>query len=196
VSSQNSFAVNDIHKINSTSLSSQSNAVANDHLKGRRLSFIENRSGTANNHQEVGLKRDFENDQDDDGVQNLLKEIEQGLDQVCHKKDNESTLRGESGSCPQLTASLTATCAAATSTANNCPHSVPASNNVNEEKKIGSSSLIHPNKCKVNPSLIQPLGTKSDNAINSERHPNAIFTSRDTAKNEMELLRWSSNCGE
>jgi len=48
--------------------------------------------------------------------------------------DIHNILMGESGSCPQLTASLTATCAAATSTANNCPHSVPASNNVDEEK--------------------------------------------------------------
>eukprot|EP00985_Skeletonema_marinoi_P002553 scaffold1057_cov203-Skeletonema_marinoi.AAC.1 len=251
LSSQNSYAINNTH--NSQSLSAQSSFETNtnnrnEHLKGRRLTFPDNKSGhntsnindndggkrvkrhhslpfgersgsgpskmiggrilhhddtaisAADSGGEFGLKPDFGNDNpgdvddDDDGVENLLKEIEQGLDQVWSTKGVESTRGEESRSCPQLTAASTTTAAAA-ATVNNHFRPVSASNNVGrEEKKVGSSSS----------SSIQPFGIKNANAANTQRQSitTTVSTSRDTTKSGkprdttksgMELLSRNNN---
>eukprot|EP00984_Skeletonema_dohrnii_P001827 scaffold604_cov111-Skeletonema_dohrnii-CCMP3373.AAC.8 len=240
LSSQNSYA---IHNNKSQSLSAQSSFTANtahrnEQLKGRRLTFPDNKIGASNNNDndggkrvkrhhslplgerssgpskmiggrllhhedttisvaaaagsgggEFGLNPDFGNGNpddhdDDDGVENLLKEIEQGLDQVCSGTKGVECTRGEkSGSCPQLTTATSTTITAAAATANNHPHPVSASNNVSrEEKKVGSSSS----------SSIQPFGIKNANAANTQRQ-STISTSCDTAKNGMELLSRNNN---
>ncbi len=197
LSSQTSFALHDIIHNNGHNnlLSTQSNE--NEHLKGRRLTFMDNKRsrdgcGTAANNQ---MNIDQDDDDDDDRVENLFKEIEQGLDQVCSstKKDggdeSAATRGGSSGSCSQFTAmSTTKSAIAATSTTSNNPHSVSCTDNIGKEKKIGSSSSSSTFK--------QPFGIKKANAINAQRHSTANSTShRDTAKSGMELLS-RNNCSK
>ena len=155
-------------------------------LGGRRDTTIDNSDG------EFGLlnNQDFgKDDDDDDGVENLLKEIEQGLDQVCSsyktKKGAAAVIMGGefSGSCPK-SATTTATAAAA-STNNNIAHPSIALNG--NEKKIGTSSLYS----------IQPFGIKNANAVNAQPHHHSVTistTQRDAAnKPGMQLFSRNSS---
>ncbi|KAL7430717.1 hypothetical protein ACHAXM_002466 [Skeletonema potamos] len=134
------------------------------------------RADFGNNNEEVN------DDDDDDGVENLLKEIEQGLDQVCSssggsQKNCIETMGGESGSCPKsTTATTTTTAAAAIETSNNAHSFASRNDGGNEMKKIGSSSS----------SSIQPFGIKNANAINAQRQSTTITTisTCGAAKNE------------
>ncbi len=73
----------------SNSLSMQSNE--NEQLKGRRLTFMDNKRSCDGDGRDDGIAMNMhmnidQEDDDDNGVENLLKEIEQGLDQVCSSK--------------------------------------------------------------------------------------------------------------
>lgn len=189
LSSQTSFTLHDIIHNNghSNSLSTQSNE--NEHLKGRRLTFRnDKRSRDGGGGTAANVHMNIDQDDDDDGVENLLKEIEQGLDQVYNKKgcDESAAARGESsGSCTHFTATPTTTstaAVAATATSNN-PHSVSGTDNISKEKKIGSSSSA----------IMQPFGTNNANAINAQRQSTTISTSHcDSAKSGMERPSWSN----
>jgi hypothetical protein len=122
---------------------------------GGRMKMMMLGGGLLSSHHDTTIAASAAGD-DDDGVENLLKEIEQGLDQVC--SNNSST--------------TTTTTAAAIETANNRAQPVAARNDIgNEKEKIGSSSS----------SSIQPFGIKNANAVNAQRHPTTTISTRDVA---------------